>query len=110
MPCTYWSIKGKPKRFFPRVALLSWLVAVVLVVAMCEYVSLKARGRSLRGHGGSSQGNRGGERVRVHCTHSALVVVGRRVLALQRLYSLLRQIYNRKTFYMHTFCEILFDF
>ena len=60
MPCTYWSIKGKPKRFFPRVALLSWLVAVVLVVAMCEYVSLKARGRSLRGHGGSSQGDRGG--------------------------------------------------
>ena len=53
MPCTYWSIKGKPKRFFPRVALLSWLVAVVLVVAMCEYVSLKARGRSFRGHGGT---------------------------------------------------------
>ena len=100
MPCTYWSIKGKPKRFFPRVALLSWLVAVVLVVAMCEYVSLKARGRSLRGHGGSSQGNRGGERVRVHCTHSALVVVGRRVLTL------LRWISNRKTSCMQTFGEI----
>ena len=76
MPCTYWSIKEKPKRFFPCVARVVVLVggcAVVLVVAMCEYVSLKARGRSLRGHGGSSQGNRGDERVRVHCTHSALV-------------------------------------
>ena len=56
MPCTYWSIKEKPKRFFPCVARVVVLVggcAVVLVVAMCEYVSLKARGRSFRGHGGT---------------------------------------------------------
>ena len=57
--------KGKPQiiwiSFGPSVLWQhQWRPTVVLVVAMCEYVSLKARGRSLRGHGGSSQGDRGG--------------------------------------------------